>query len=149
MVGTNFGARQIERAHRIAWTGAALAGGMTLAIGGAAALWPLGWAGLFSSEPAVLAAASGYLRWVGPAYGFLGFGMALYFASQGAGRMGWPLVSALARLGIVTVGSWLLVRRLGVGLDGIFLMLAAGLVLMGTMISAAVWAGSWRRGRPS
>ena len=32
-----------------------------------------------------------YLRVVGPAYGFFGLGLSLYFASQGAGRLFWPL----------------------------------------------------------
>jgi len=147
MVGTNAGAGRMERAHRIAWTGAALAGGLTLAIGGTVALWPLAWAGLFSSEPAVLDAAIGYLRWVGPAYGFLGFGMALYFASQGAGRMGWPLVSGLIRLGIAALGSWVAVRWLGAGLDTIYMLLAIALALFGLLIAAAIRAGAWRRGR--
>ena len=36
-----------------------------------------------------------YLRIVGPFYGFFGVGLALYFASQGAGRMNWPLAAVL------------------------------------------------------
>jgi putative MATE family efflux protein len=147
MVGTNFGAGQIARAHRIAWTGATLAGAMTLAIGGTAAVWPLAWAGLFSSEAPVLDAATGYLRWVGPAYGFLGFGMALYFASQGAGRMGWPLLSGLIRLGVAALGSWIAVRACGAGLDAIYILLAVALTLFGLFMGTAVYAGAWRRGR--
>ena len=38
--------------------------------------------------------ARSYLRIVGPFYGFFGAGLALYFASQGAGRLGWPLAAA-------------------------------------------------------
>ena len=36
-----------------------------------------------------------YLRTVGPAYGFFGLGLSLYFASQGAGRLVWPLLAGL------------------------------------------------------
>ena len=147
MVATNFGAGQVARAHRIAWTGAAFAGGLTLSIGAAAALWPLGWAGLFSQEPTVLAAATGYLRWVGPAYGFLGCGLALYFASQGAGRMGWPLLSGVLRLGVAALGGWVALRWLGGGLHGIFLMLALAMATFGGLIALSVYAGAWRRGR--
>jgi putative MATE family efflux protein len=147
MVGTNIGAGRIDRAHRVAAIGAALAGGVTGLIGGAAALWPLAWAGLFSSDPAVLDAATGYLRIVGPAYGFLGFGLALYFASQGAGRMGWPLSSGALRMGVAVVGSWVAVRSLGTGLGGIYVMLAVGMCLFGPVIALAILAGDWRRGR--
>src|SRR4030095_10374202 len=41
----------------------------------------------------VIQTGSAYLRVVGPAYGFFGLGMALYFASQGAARLFWPLLS--------------------------------------------------------
>jgi putative MATE family efflux protein len=51
MVGVNIGAGQTERAHRIAWVGAALAFGVTALIGLAAALFPHAWIGLFSDDP--------------------------------------------------------------------------------------------------
>src|SRR2546430_5978909 len=58
MVGTNFGAGQRVRARRVAWTGALMAAGVTEAIGLAAAVFPHAWLGLFSNEPAVLAAGA-------------------------------------------------------------------------------------------
>ena len=45
-----------------------------------------------ATTPAMLEAGAQYLRIVGPAYGFFGMGLALYFASQGAGRLLWPLL---------------------------------------------------------
>ena len=56
-----------------------------------AALFPLAWLTLFGNDPAMLEAGARYLRIVGPVYGLFGLGMALYFASQGAGRLLWPL----------------------------------------------------------
>jgi putative MATE family efflux protein len=147
LVGTNIGAGHFARAHRVAWVGASLAGGVTLAIGAAVAVWPLMWAGLFSADPAVLDAALGYLRWVGPAYGFLGFGLALYFASQGAGRMAWPLTAGVLRLAVAVAGSWVAVHWLGAGLAGIYVMLTAGMILFGPIIALSIRAGSWLRGR--
>src|SRR5213078_1991992 len=91
LVGTNIGAGQRERALRVALTGGAIAFALTEAIGLAAAMWPSGWLGLFSDHPAMLSAGAEYLRMVGPAYGFFGLGLSLYFASQGAGRLFWPL----------------------------------------------------------
>src|SRR5213594_1536378 len=83
MVGTNFGAGQDARARRVAWTGAAMAAGVTESIGLTAALFPSKWLGLSSDEPDVLSTGATYLRIVGPTYGFFGLGLALYFASQG------------------------------------------------------------------
>jgi putative MATE family efflux protein len=62
MVGTNMGAGLDARARRVAWTGAAMAAGVTEAIGLGAALFPHAWLTLFSAEPAVLSAGTTYLR---------------------------------------------------------------------------------------
>src|SRR5207253_8527098 len=51
MVGTNVGAGNLARAERIAWVGAALAAGVTGAIGLVVALAPWLWMGLFTTEP--------------------------------------------------------------------------------------------------
>src|SRR5205814_1068177 len=104
MVGTNVGAGNLARAERIAWVGAALAASVTGAIGLIVALAPQLWMGLFATEPAVLAAGSTYLRIVGPFYGFFGLGLALYFASQGAGRLAWPLAAGFIRVIVAAAG---------------------------------------------
>jgi putative MATE family efflux protein len=144
MVGTNVGAGRRARAERIAWTGAALAAAATGTMGAAAALSPTAWLGWFTREPAVLAAGAAYLRIVGPTYAFLGLGLALYFASQGAGRLAWPLTAGVLRLVIAGTGGWLAVDRLGAGLDGIFVALAVALVVFGSTIALAVRFGAWR-----
>jgi Na+-driven multidrug efflux pump len=84
MVGTNIGAGQRERALRIAFIGGAMAFLITETIGIAAALWPQLWITTFRTDPHVVETGTTYLRLVGPAYGFFGLGLALYFASQGA-----------------------------------------------------------------
>ena len=58
----------------------------------------------------MIAAGSAYLRIVGPFYGFFGLGMALYFASQGAGALKWPLLAGLSRMVIAVGGGYLLLR---------------------------------------
>src|SRR6185312_10314842 len=97
MVGTNIGAGLRDRALRIAWIGAAIATAVCEFIGCWAALFPRAWLSLFDSDPAMIEAGSRYLQVVGPVYGLFGLGMALYFASQGAGRLLWPLLANLAR----------------------------------------------------
>jgi MATE family, multidrug efflux pump len=144
MVGTNFGAGQDARARRIAWTGAAMAAGVTESIGLVAALFPHGWLALFSAEPEVLRTGATYLRIVGPTYGFFGLGLALYFASQGAGRLLWPLVAGLSRLVVAAGGGWIALRVLGGGLSSIFVVMALALALFGTVVTVALHQGAWR-----
>src|SRR3954462_10929900 len=79
LVGTNIGARQYQRAQKVAWSGALMAGGIAAAIRVVVALWPSLWLGLFTTNPDALRVGGTYLHIVGPAYGFFGLAMALYF----------------------------------------------------------------------
>jgi putative MATE family efflux protein len=142
LVGTNIGAGQRARAMRVALTGGAIAFVLAEGIGVGAALWPAAWLGLFSADPAMLATGAQYLRIVGPAYGFFGLGLALYFASQGAGQLLWPLLAGLVRLTIAVGGGWIGLRLTG-SLGSVFAALALGLVAYGVIIAAAIRSGAW------
>lgn len=142
MVGTCIGAGQRERALRATWVGAGLAVLITETIGVAAALWPHAWLRLFDHDPAMLEAGALYLRTVGPLYGFFGLGLVLYFASQGAGRLGWPVAGNLARLTIAGVGGWLALRWQG-GLAGVFLAQGVALVVYGLVNAFTTAGGAW------
>jgi putative MATE family efflux protein len=147
MVGTNVGAGQLVRAERVAWVGAALAAGVTGTIGLTVAITPALWMSLFTTEPAVLAAGSTYLRIVGPFYGFFGLGLALYFASQGAGRLMWPLVAGFLRLAIAAGGGYLVTRLFGGELAGLFAVISVALIAFGATVAIAIRTGAWRAGR--
>ncbi|MGA8196063.1 MAG: MATE family efflux transporter [Acetobacteraceae bacterium] len=144
LVGTNIGAGQRARALRIALTGGALAFALTEAVGLAAAIWPHAWLGLFGHDPRMLETGAAYLRSVGPAYGFFGLGLSLYFASQGAGRLFWPLFAGLLRLVIAIGGGWLALRWTG-SLGWVFGALSVALVVYGLTLSTAIASGAWFR----
>ena len=144
LVGTNIGAGQPDRALRIALTGGALAFALTESIGVAAAIWPEAWLRLFDTDPHMLETGAAYLRWVGPTYGFFGLGLSLYFASQGAGRLKWPLLSGLMRLVIAVGGGWLALRLTG-SLQWVFAALSLALVVYGMTLVTAVASGVWFR----
>jgi putative MATE family efflux protein len=146
LVGTNIGAGNRERALRAAWIGGWICFALTETIGLAAALFPAAWLSLFDRDPAMVAAGSAYLRVVGPCYGFFGLGMALYFASQGAGSLKWPVLAGFSRMAIAVGGGWLLLRATG-NLDHVYAALAAGLAMFGLIIALAIWRGAWFRGR--
>jgi putative MATE family efflux protein len=147
MVGTNIGAGQRERGLRIALIGGAIAFVITEGIGVAAATWPQVWLGWFSTDPRVIEAGSKYLRLVGPFYGFFGLGLALYFASQGAGRLLWPLSAGFLRMIVALGGGWLMLSVTG-SLTWLFAALAFGLFCYGVTVLAAVASGAWFRRAP-
>jgi Na+-driven multidrug efflux pump len=142
MVGTNIGAHRPERALRVAWIGAGIAAGLCELIGLGAAMAPRAWLSLFDTAPEMIDAGTRYLRIVGPAYGLFGFGMALYFASQGAGRLLWPLLANFTRL-VIAAGGGYLALRLNGSLGGVFVALAVALCAFGLINAAAVAGGSW------
>jgi putative MATE family efflux protein len=142
IVGTNIGAGQKQRALRAAWIGAAIGFAITETIGLLAALHPLGWLSLFGHDPGMLATGSLYLHCVGPFYGFFGLGLVLYFASQGAGRMLWPVTAQFLRL-VVAGGGSALALRFGGGLVTVFLMIGLALAVFGLGVTASIAGGGW------
>ncbi|MGH7393000.1 MAG: MATE family efflux transporter, partial [Candidatus Rokuibacteriota bacterium] len=116
---------------------------LTGSVGLGAALAPEVWMRLFTADADAVAAGSTYLRIVGPTYAFFGAGLALYFASQGAGRLLWPLLAGCFRLLVAAGGGWLVGSALGYGLSGLFGAIAAALVVFGTTVMIAVKAGAW------
>ncbi len=144
LVGTNIGAGQRERALRVALTGGAVAFGLCETVGVAAAVWPEAWLSLFGHDPNMLAAGATYLHYAGPAYGFFGLGLSLYFASQGAGRLAWPLFAGFLRMAIAVGGGWA-AWNLTHDLRAVFAILAVALVVYGSVLVSAIRAGVWFR----
>lgn len=90
----------------------------------------------------MLEAGSRYLRIAGPLYGFLGLGLVLYFASQGAGRLRWPVLGNVVRLAVIA-GGGLAVLHWGGSLTQLFMVQAAALVAYGALIAASIAGGAW------
>jgi len=139
LVGVHIGAGRVARAKHIAWVGAAFAAAICLAIGLTVAVFPGAWVGLFSRDPAVLDAGTRYLRTVAPFYALLATGIALYFASQGAGRVLPPLLAGTVRLALVIAGG-----LAAVSLQGLFLVIAAAMIAYGALTIWFVAASKWK-----
>jgi putative MATE family efflux protein len=136
MVGTNVGAGQFARARRIAWTAAAISAVVPGTVGVIAAVFPNLWVGLFSQDPAVLTTGAAYLHRVAPFYVIYAFGMGLYFAGQGFGRVLGPVIAGSVRLVFVVAAGWVWVSLLHGDINGLFWIAAAGMVIYGLMITA-------------
>jgi len=139
LVGTHVGAGRPERAKEIAWVGAALAASISLAIGATVWAFPLAWVGLFSPDAAVLNAGTQYLRTIAPFYPFLAVGIALYFASQGAGDVLRPMLAGTARLALVIAGGLVIVS-----LQGVFVVIAAAMIAFGALTIWFVASARWK-----
>ncbi|HET6223952.1 MAG TPA: MATE family efflux transporter [Dongiaceae bacterium] len=144
MVGTNIGAGQFARAIRIAWIAAGLAALVTGIVGGIAAIWPQAWIVLFSASPEVAASAATYLIIVALSYPMIGMNT-LTQAFQAMGQTFWPLMAVLSRGLIIMVGGWMVITMTSSAVVGLALVTAAGLVVAGTIISAAFWLKMRRR----
>jgi len=142
VVGTNMGAGQGERALQAAWIGGALGFAITETIGIAAALFPAAWLSLFGTDPAMIQTGSLYLRAVGPCYGFFGLGLVLYFASQGAGRLAWPVAAQFIRLVVAVAGSAVALRP-GGGLLSVFIAVGVALATYGSTVALSIAGGAW------
>ena len=143
LVGQAVGAGDWVTARRTAWTGGISALIVAGGVGFTVAAMPAGFASLFSSDPAVIAVAARALTFIAPACAGFGVGMALYFASMGAARMGWPVVAGVSRLTLAAGGGWLLSSPFGWGLDGFFVAVAVGITAYGAIIASAVRPGVW------
>lgn len=142
MVGTAIGAGDVTRARRIAWTAGGLAGTVLGILGLVVVAFPQIWVDLFTDVPAVKAAAYSYLRIAGFGYAFFGLGLCLYFASQGAGRVGGAIAAQGMRLAVVLVGGWALVTT-GAPLWTVFALSAAAMVPMGLGTAIFIKLARW------
>ena len=142
MVGTAIGARDVVRARRIAWTAGSLAAVVLAILGVLVVLMPGIWVDMFTTNPAVKAAAYGYLRIAGFGFAFFGLGLCLYFASQGAGKVGGAIAAQGVRLAVVVMGGWVL-STVAAPLWMVFALSAIAMILMGLGTALFVAMTRW------
>ena len=144
MVGTNIGAKNIERAEKIGMVGATTAGLLSAVIGLALALTPNLWISIFTSDPETLLVTKQYIQILGICYIFQGYGLSLYFASQGANAMKWPIIITAIRLVVLSVLALVAVYWLSYGLVSIFYASAIAMVIFGILMVISLKMGAWR-----
>jgi putative MATE family efflux protein len=143
MVGMAIGAGDVARARRVAWTAGSVSAVMLGVLGAVVSIAPDAWATLFTREETVLAHARSYLRWAGPAFAAFGFGLTLYFASQGSGKVLGPVLASTVRLVLVAaVGAWLATH--GAEAWQYFALVAAAMLVYGAATALAIRVTPWR-----
>jgi len=144
MVGTNIGAKNIARAEKIGMIGATTAGLLSAVIGITLALTPDLWISIFTSDAATLLVTKQYIQILGICYIFQGYGLSLYFASQGANAMKWPIIITAIRLLIFSAGALISIYWLSYGLESIFYASALAMVVFGVLMVISLKMGAWR-----
>ena len=142
MVGTAIGAGLVTRARRVAWTAGAAAGLTVGLVGLVVALKPALWVSLFTADASVTAAANSYFAWAGPTFVFFGIGASLYFASQGAAKVGGPVLAYTARLSMVAIGGWWL-AAIDAPAWTLFALVGAAMIVLGLGAAASVGFTRW------
>jgi Na+-driven multidrug efflux pump len=120
---------------------------LTGIVGMVLALFPGLWINLFTNDATVFSSGASYLKIVGPAFLFQGLGLSLYFASQGARAVFWPVITTIVRFGIAGAGAMLGVQWFGFGGNFIFGCIAAGMVVYGIITASSLGLGAWRPGK--
>jgi putative MATE family efflux protein len=144
MVGMAVGAGRIDRARRVAWTGAVFSAVGVGIVGLLVAIFPSLWVNFFTSDALVRAASARYLAIAGPMMAFLAIGISLYFSSQGAAKVLGSVIAQSARLiFVVAAGSWLTAS--GAGYTSFFTLAGGAMVVFGLFTALTVWATSWGR----
>jgi putative MATE family efflux protein len=142
MVGMAMGAGLVKRARQVAWTAGAAAGLTVGLVGLIVAIDPALWVSLFTSDPGVTSAANSYFAWAGPAFGFFGMGVCLYFASQGAAKVGGPVLAGTLRLLLVGFGGWWLVS-IDAPAWTLFALVGAAMVVFGLATAVSIRLTRW------
>jgi putative MATE family efflux protein len=144
MVGMAMGAGLVARARRVAWIAAATAGLVVGLIGLVVVINPGLWVSLFTDDPGVTAAAHSYFHWAGPGFGFFGAGVCLYFSSQGAAKVGGPVLAGTIRLVLVAAGGWWLAAS-GAPAWTLFALVGVAMVVFGLSTALSIRLTRWRR----
>jgi putative MATE family efflux protein len=142
MVGMAMGAGLVTRARHVAWTAAAVAGLVVGFIGIVVAIKPALWVSLFTSDPGVTAAAYSYFGLAGPGFGFFGIGVCLYFSSQGAAKVGGPVLAGTIRLLMVGLGGWWLSTS-GAEAWTLFALVGGAMVVFGLATALSIKLTKW------
>jgi putative MATE family efflux protein len=145
MIGMNMGNGNLQRAERIAFLGGVSAAVVTGVVGVTLAIFPHAWMGLFTDDPLVAAEGAKYLHISGPVFAFQGLGLALYFASQGAGTVVWPVIAQFTRYIVAAGGASLCVHLFETDVEWVFLVVAFGMFLNGSISALAIHHGAWQR----
>lgn len=142
-VGINVGAKQIMRAKKIAWVGATISFFIVGVIGLTVTFYPEVWLNLFQTNFLSKQFAILYLGIAGPFYCLFAAGQTLYFASQGLGKIFFPVIVGILRLLSVSLVCYFSIT-FSWPINSIFYGVAFGLALTGIGLGLCMTGPDWK-----
>ena len=142
-VSINFGSKQFARARKIAFTGGIVCFLIIGFIGLFINLFPQFLYQNFSSNPDVIKYCLKYILIVTPFYCLFGFGQAIYFSSQGTGKMIKPILVGILRFSCVVLFGYLAVSR-NLSIDYVLYSVSFGLIITGVGMFLCLFGKEWK-----
>ncbi len=145
IVGQSLGAGDVERARKAGWSGAGIVSMLGFVMATITVLAPEWFAGIFTTDAAVIAEAAHYLRIAAFSQLFLGAEVVLESAMGGAGWTLPPMLSSTAITALrIPIGAWAAAQY---GTAGLWWTLALTAAARGIVMSVLWGSGRWRRVR--
>jgi putative MATE family efflux protein len=148
LVGQNLGARRPDRAVRSAWVAAALYVALLAVVGTLFFVFSGPVIRAFNDGPEIVAVGSSYLRVRVMGYLFLGLGLVMASALNGAGDTVAPMVIlAVTLVGVQVPLALVLPPLLGGRPLGVWIAITAAFVLQGSAMGIWFLRGRWKQQR--
>ncbi|MBW2980382.1 MATE family efflux transporter [Candidatus Woesearchaeota archaeon] len=148
IVGQNVGARKFDRAESTTWKAGLLAAGFMELVGIIFFVVPEFWISIFNKHPDVVSYGASYLRIVSLTYAFIGLGIVVGAAFQGAGK-GYPsLILTFVRLFVLSIPLALIFAFvMDLGIKGVWMGVMVSIVLSSVIGAAWFKTGTWKKGK--
>jgi len=140
-VGQNFGAKNFERAKKVAVFGTMLSLAFATAIAAVAILFPAQLAGIFTSDQTVIEFGKQYLLIVPLAYVLYGLYFSMQGAFEGIGKT-WLVLATNIVYWATAVGVALLLSE-QIGITGIWIAIVAAAALEAVAVIIIFYSGIW------
>ncbi len=142
-VSINFGSKQFARARKIAFTGGIVCFLIIGFIGFFVNLFPHFLYQYFSSNPDVIKYCLKYIFIVTPFYCLFGLGQAIYFSSQGTGKMIKPILVGILRFSCVVILGYFAISK-NLSIDYILYSVSLGLIITGLGMALCLLGKEWK-----
>jgi len=139
------GRADFERARRAGHVGTAVACALMLLTGGCMALFPRQLAGIYSSDPEIIAIAAGYIRLMALCQIPQALETVYGDAMAGAGSTARTVAISIPGNALRVPLAWLFAVTFEQGLQGVWLAILASAVLKGAGVSALYASGRWEK----
>jgi putative MATE family efflux protein len=150
LAGQNLGARRPERAVRSAWAAVMIYSVFMAVCTFAGLVFPHFFIRLFTPDQAVINTGAVYLRYAAAVYLFAGVAIVLSKSMEGTGYTLVPmLLTFIVLIGAMVPLAFVLPGLLGIGLQGVWMAMAASNVLLAAGTFFFFQHGAWQRKRIS